>query len=148
MLMIATASLFSWVLSIEQVPQTLATWTKLMGADRNTFLMASVLIFLFLFAVLDGLPAMLMVIPIFVPIAAQFGVSAFHYGIIMFAVTGIALFLPPVGVGLFIAMNFADTTVPRVAPTLLSYHVTMFIVCILITYVPWITEVIPRLLHY
>ena len=54
----------------------------------------SILVFLFLFSLLDGLPAILMVIPIFVPIGKQLGIDPLHYGIIMTAITGIALFSP------------------------------------------------------
>ena len=146
LLLIGTANIFSWLLTIQQVPQTIAAWMQSLGQGRALFLFLSVVVFLFLFALLDGLPAMLMVVPIFVPIATRLGIDALHYGILMTAITGIALFMPPVGVGLYVAASIAETTVSRAGWVLLPYLVTMFLVTLVIAYVPWIVHVVPRLL--
>ena len=146
MLLIGTANIFAWLLTIQQLPQTIAAWMQSLAQGKALFLLLSVVVFLFLFALLDGLPALLMVIPIFVPIATRLGIDPLHYGIIMTAVTGIALFMPPVGVGLYVAAGIAETTVARAGWVLLPYLVTMFLVTLVITYVPWIVYVVPRLL--
>ena len=65
----------------------------------------------------DEPPAVIILGPIFYPIAAQMGVSTLHFSIIIVACVGIGLFLPPVGVGLFIACGIAHTTVTRVMGT-------------------------------
>jgi C4-dicarboxylate transporter DctM subunit len=146
LLLIGTANIFSWLLTVQQVPQAIAAWMQSLGQGRVLFLLLSVVVFLFLFALLDGLPAMLMVVPIFVPIAARLGIDALHYGILMTAITGIALFMPPVGVGLYVAASIAETTVARAGWVLLPYLITMFLVTLVIAYVPWIVHVVPRLL--
>jgi C4-dicarboxylate transporter, DctM subunit len=138
LLLIATANIFAWLLTIQQLPQSIAGWMQSLGHGKD----------LFLFSLLDGLPAMLMVIPIFVPIGEQLGIDPLHYGIIMTAITGIALFMPPVGVGLYVAANIAETTVTRAGKVLLPYLATMFLATLLIAYVPWITNVVPRLLGF
>jgi C4-dicarboxylate transporter DctM subunit len=148
MLLIATANIFAWLLTIQQLPQSIAGWMQSLGHGKDLFLFMSILVFLFLFSLLDGLPAMLMVIPIFVPIGKQLGIDPLHYGIIMTAITGIALFMPPVGVGLYVAANIAETTVTRAGKVLLPYLATMFLATLLIAYVPWITHVVPRLLGF
>jgi tripartite ATP-independent transporter DctM subunit len=148
MLLIATANIFAWLLTIQQLPQSIAEWMQSLGHGRDLFLFMSILVFLFLFSLLDGLPAMLMVIPIFVPIGKQLGIDPLHYGIIMTAITGIALFMPPVGVGLYVAANIAETTVTRAGKVLLPYLATMFLATLLIAYIPWITYVVPRLLGF
>jgi C4-dicarboxylate transporter DctM subunit len=148
MLLIGTANIFAWLLTVQQLPQSIAAWMQSLGHGRALFLLLSIVTFLFLFSLLDGLPALLMVIPIFVPIGTQLGIDPLHYGIIMTAITGIALFMPPVGVGLYVAANIAETTVARAGRVLLPYLATMFLATLIIAYVPWITHVIPRLLGF
>ncbi|MGQ0654606.1 MAG: TRAP transporter large permease [Betaproteobacteria bacterium] len=146
MFLIGTASVFSWLMTIEQVPQAIAAWIKAVGGGRNVFLLLSLITFLVLFAVFDGFPAMLMCLPIFVPMARSFGIDPVHYGIIMMAITGVALFLPPIGVGMFVVVNIARTSVWALSRALYPYIVTMFIACLIITYVPSITLFLPRLI--
>ena len=99
-----------------------------------------------LFALLDGLPGMLMIVPVFVPIAQQLGVDLLHYGIIMTTVMGIALFLPPLGVGLFIVLGIAGCTLREMTRHLLPYLATMFLIALVIAFVPWITYLLPSAL--
>jgi C4-dicarboxylate transporter DctM subunit len=105
----------------------------------------SILVFLPLFALLDGLPGMLMIMPVFVPIAQHLGVDLVHYGILMTAVMGIALFLPPVGVGLYIVLGLSGATLGEISRHLLPYLATMTAVAVLIAFVPWIVYLVPYL---
>jgi tripartite ATP-independent transporter DctM subunit len=143
MLMIAGANIFAWLMTVEGVPATLASLINAVGGGRTMFLILSVVIFLPLFALLDGLPGMLMVIPVFVPIAQQIGVDLIHYGILMTTVMGIALFLPPLGVGLYIVLGLSGATLGQISRHLLPYLATMTAVAILIAVVPWIVYVVP-----
>jgi len=146
MLMIAAANIFAWILTVQQVPQALAGAIQAVGGGQALFLLLSFVVFLVLFALLDGLPAMLMVMPVFVPVAQQLGIDLLHYGIMMTLVTGIALFLPPFGVGLYIVIGLAGTTVAKVSRCLLPYQATMFVMSLVITFVPWLIYVVPKLL--
>ena len=146
MLMIAGANIFSWLMTVEQVPHTLARLIQEAGGGKTLFIFLSVLIFLVLFALLDGLPGMLMIVPVFVPIAQQLGVDLLHYGIIMTTVMGIALFLPPLGVGLFIVLGIAGCTLREMTRHLLPYLATMFLIALVIAFVPWITYLLPSAL--
>ena len=146
MLMIAGANIFSWLMTVEQVPQTLARLIQGVGGGKTLFIFLSVLMFLVLFALLDGLPGMLMIVPVFVPIAQQLGVDLLHYGIIMTTVMGIALFLPPLGVGLFIVLGIAGCSLRDMTRHLLPYLATMFLIALVIAFVPWITYVLPSAL--
>lgn len=143
MLMIAGANILSWLMTVERVPHAMARMIQELGGGQNAFIFLSVLAFLVLFALLDGLPGMLMIAPVFVPLAQQLGVDLLHYGIIMTAVMGIALFLPPFGVGLFIVLGIAGCPLRDLARELLPYLVTMLAVALLIAYVPAISFVVP-----
>ena len=143
MLMIAGANIFAWLMTVEQVPQTLARLLQSVGGGQSLFMVLSVLVFLVLFALLDGLPGMLMITPVFVPLAQQLGVDLLHYGIVMTTVMGISLFLPPLGVGLFIVLGISGASVREVSRHLLPYLATMLGVALLIVFAPWITYVVP-----
>jgi C4-dicarboxylate transporter DctM subunit len=143
MLLIGGANIFAWLMTVEGVPTMLADAIRSVGGGQGTFLVLSILVFLPLFALLDGLPGMLMVMPVFVPIAQQLGIDLVHYGILMTAVGGISLFMPPIGVGLYIVLGLAGAPVGEVARYLVPYLLTMTAVTILIAFVPWVVYVVP-----
>ncbi len=146
MIMVGMASVFAWILTREQVPQALANLIHSLGGGKILFLFLINIAFLFLGAVLEGVPALIMTVPILLPIATQFGIDPIHFGIILIANMGIGLFLPPVGLGVFIGCSIGRITVSEVAKPLLPYLGINFAVVLLITYWPWLTLVIPKLL--
>jgi len=70
-------------------------------------------LFILMGAVLEGLPAVVIVLPTFLPVVKQLNIDLVHYCIVVVAATGIGLFLPPIGVGLFISCAIANITVDR-----------------------------------
>ena len=145
MIMVGMASAFAWILSREQVPQALANFIFSIGGGKVFFLFLINIAFLFIGAVLEGVPALIMTVPILLPIATQLGVDPVHFGIVLIANMGIGLFLPPVGLGVFIGCSIARITVAEVVRPLFPYLVVNFAVVLLITYWPWLTLVIPGL---
>ncbi len=146
MIMVGMASVFAWILTREQVPQALANFIHSLGGGKVLFLFFINVAFLFLGAVLEGVPALIMTVPILLPIATQFGIDPVHFGIVLIANMGIGLFLPPVGLGVFIGCSIGKITVSQVARPLLPYLGVNFVTVLLITYWPWLTMVIPKLL--
>jgi C4-dicarboxylate transporter DctM subunit len=146
MIMVGIASVFGWILTREQVPQALAAAINSMGGGKNLFLLMINIAFLFIGAILEGVPALIMTVPILLPIATQFGVDPVHFGIILIANMGIGLFLPPIGLGVFIGCSIGKITVSEVAKPLIPYLAVNFAMVLLITYWPWLTMVIPNLL--
>jgi tripartite ATP-independent transporter DctM subunit len=146
MIMVGMASVFGWILTREQVPLSLANLIHSLGGGRVLFLFIINIAFLFLGAVLEGVPALIMTVPILLPIATRFGVDPVHFGVILIANMGIGLFLPPVGLGVFIGCSIGKITVSEVARPLLPYLAVNFATVLLITYWPWLTMVIPGLL--
>ena len=146
MIMVGMASVFAWILAREQVPQALASLIHSMGGGKVLFLLLINIAFLFLGAVLEGVPALIMTVPILLPIATQFGIDPVHFGIILIANMGIGLFLPPIGLGVFIGCSIGRVNVSEVAKPLFPYLGVNFVTVLLITYWPWLTMVIPKLL--
>jgi C4-dicarboxylate transporter DctM subunit len=143
MLLIGGANIFAWLMTVSGVPTAIAEAIQSMGGGKTVFLLMSIVVFLPLFALLDGLPGMLMIMPVFVPIAQRLDVDLIHYGILMTAVMGIALFLPPVGVGLYIVLALSGATLGEISRHLFPYLATMTAVAVVIAFVPWIVYLVP-----
>jgi len=142
---LAAASAFAWILVREWVPQTLGEWIAGIGAGRAGFLVLTVLLFVVIGALLEGLPALLIFGPILFPISRSIGVDPVHYGIVIIAAMGIAFFLPPVGVGLSIAAAIARVDIDDVSRNYVPYLMALLIGLALIAAFPFFTLVLPRL---
>jgi C4-dicarboxylate transporter DctM subunit len=145
MLLIGSANIFAWLMTVSGVPAALAAAIQASGAGKPLFMILSMLVFLPLFALLDGLPGMLMIMPVLVPIAQQLGVDLVHYGIVMTTVMGVSLFLPPVGVGLYIVLGLSGATLGETSRYLFPYLATMTAVAALIAFLPWLVYLVPYL---
>jgi C4-dicarboxylate transporter DctM subunit len=141
--LIASASVFTWLLAHEQVPQRVAQLLLAVAPQRWVFLLVSVGIFITFAALLEGVPAVLILGPLLYPLAAQMGVHPLHFSILIVACVGIGLCLPPLGVGLLIACTIARTTVPTVLGTVLLYLGVLVLGVLVVAFVPWITLVLP-----
>ena len=144
MLLIGSATVFSWVMTVERVPQTIAKVVIGISNSPWFFLLLSNIIFVIFGAVLEGLPAMIVFVPVMYPIAAQFGIDPLHYGILIIASIGIGVFLPPIGVALFIACAIAKLSIVESTKYMAPYLVILFIGLLVITYLPWFTLVLPQ----
>lgn len=146
MLLIGVASLFAWILSSQQVPQALARAIQSVASGPVLFLLLTVVVMLLLGAVLDGLPAMIMLVPVLLPMALQFNIDPMHFGIVIIAVIGVGLFLPPIGLGLIVAAAIAKVSIGEVSKPLMPYLATMLATVLVITFWPELTLIVPRLL--
>jgi tripartite ATP-independent transporter DctM subunit len=142
---LAAASAFAWILVREWVPQTLGEWIGAAGAGRTGFLTFTIVLFVLIGALLEGLPALLIFGPILFPISRAVGLDPVHYGIVIVAAMGIAFFLPPVGVGLSIAAGIARVDIDDVSRSYMPYLVALLIGLALIAAFPALTLVLPRL---
>ncbi len=82
--------------------------------------------------------------PILMPIAGQVGISPLHYGIVLLIAMGIGLFMPPVGVGLFIACGIAEVSVDQATRAMLPFIAVLCAGLVIVIFVPWFTLVLPR----
>jgi C4-dicarboxylate transporter DctM subunit len=143
---LAAASAFAWILVREWVPQTLGEWMGAAGAGRAGFLAMTIVLFVVIGALLEGLPALLIFGPILFPISRALGLDPVHYGVVIVAAMGIAFFLPPVGVGLTIAAGIARVDIDDVTRTYVPYLLALLMGLALIAAFPVLTLVLPRLL--
>ena len=147
MLLVGTASVLSWIFASQGVPKLIAEVLIGLSSDPMLILLVTILVFVPLGAVLEGVPAMIILVPVFYPIIARFGVDPLHYGVLVVASLGLGLFLPPFGVGFFIACALGRTSVESAARAYVPYLAALLIGLLLVAFVPWITLVLPRLMN-
>src|SRR5262249_771483 len=94
--------------------------------------------------VLEGLPAAVVLVPVVFPIARQIGIHPIHLNIVLTAAVGIGLFLPPIGVGLLMALRFADVSVGRHFRAYCPYLASLVVGLLISSVFPDITLFLPR----
>jgi C4-dicarboxylate transporter DctM subunit len=145
MLVISTSSIFAWVLANQQIPQKVAETLFTLSNQPWVFLLLVNLLMLVVGCFLDATPALLILVPILLPLALRLGIDPVHFGIVLVANLGIGFITPPVGVTLFVATSITGVPIARVVKPLMPYFLVMVTSLLLITYVPWFTLVLPRL---
>jgi C4-dicarboxylate transporter DctM subunit len=143
MLMVAAATIFSWIVTSQQVPRLIGDY--LISVTDNKYLLLFVfnLVLLVAGAILDLTPAMIIFIPVLAPIAQYVGVDLIHFGVIVVANLGIGLFTPPVGSCLFVSCSIADVNMREIFKGFAPYFIGMFIALMLITYFPGLSLWLP-----
>lgn len=146
LLITAGASAFSWILASTGAPSQLAAQV-LAGTTSPVAIMALFnLIMLVAGAFLDSASAIIVLAPLLQPIAAQVGVDPIHFGIITLVNLSIGMLTPPVGLNLFVAMGISKMSLYEVFKASLPMILLMLIALVFITYIPWISMVIPNIL--
>ncbi len=143
-LLLAAAGLVSWYLTVQQMSTALLRVMTAVPGSSLVFLVATALVFVFFGAVIEGLPAVIILLPSLLPVAVDLGIHPIHYAIVIVAAVGIGLFLPPIGVGLFIACGIADISVDRATRAMLPFVAVLSAGLAVIILVPWFTLVLPR----
>ena len=148
MLLIGTSTAMSWVLSYENIPQNLASGILSLTESRIVILLLINLMLLLVGTFMDMTPAVLIFTPIFLPIAVQLGITPLHFGILMVLNLCIGLCTPPVGSILFVGCGIGKTTIAETSKALMPFYTVMVLILLLVTYLPWISELLPRMLGY
>ncbi len=145
MLLIATSTAMSWLLAYENIPQAVGTALLAVSDNPVIILLLINLALLLVGAFLDMTPAVLIFTPIFLPVASDLGMSPLHFGIMLVLNLCIGLCSPPVGSLLFVSSAIGKTAMARIVRPLLPMYLVMFLVLMVVTYVPATAEWLPRL---
>lgn len=147
MFLIATASLFSWILTVERIPQMVAQLFLSISHDRNViFLMINILL-LFVGTFMDLSPALILLMPVFLPLIKSLGIDLIHFGVVVVMNLCIGLLTPPVGTCLFVACNIAKIGLTEITKGVWPFILVMIGVLMLATYVPEIVLWLPRMMR-
>lgn len=133
---IAATSLFGWLLAIEQIPQQLTKALLDITSNKTLLILLINLLLLFTGMFLDSAPAILLLAPILLPVAANLGIHPVQFGLMMVINLAIGLLTPPVGTAMYVASNISGVPIPRLSRALLPFLAIMLIVLMLISFVP------------
>ena len=146
MFVIANALILKHVLTDEQVPQSIANAMLGAGLGPVAFLIVVNVILLIGGQFMEPSGLILIVAPLVFPIAIELGVDPIHLGIIMVVNMEIGMITPPVGLNLFVTSGVAGMPMMRVVYAALPFLAVLFVFLILVTYIPWISTVLPNAL--
>ena len=144
MFLLAVASVYQFLMGMLGVPAMLGELLQPLEATPWLFLLAIAVLVMLFGMVLEGLPAAVVLIPVVFPAAMRIGIHPIHFDIVLTAAVGIGLFLPPMGVGLLMALRFANISVGRHFRAYWPYLVALFVGLMLLILFPEITLVLPR----
>ena len=146
MLIVGFSMIFSWILAVEQVPQMAADFFLGLDIGTNWILFILVIIILIIGTFIDVAPALLLVVPILLPVMTGLGISGLQFGAMMITGCAIGLVTPPIGMCLNAATKVCKLQITQIFKEALPFIVCNFIVLMLVTYVPAISTWLPEML--
>ncbi|MHB0951478.1 MAG: TRAP transporter large permease [Allorhizobium sp.] len=138
--LIMSAKVFGWVLTYNQVPQAVAAFITTLTADPIIFML---LIFMALSIVgmfLDGIAALIILVPILLPVAATYGIDPIQFGVMTALTLVLGLLTPPVGAGLYIAAAMSNINITRLSRLVFPYVIATCIVILAVILFPWMVR--------
>jgi tripartite ATP-independent transporter DctM subunit len=147
-IILSTAAIFSWLLAAEQVPQIIANHVLSLTTNKIWVLLVINLILLIVGCFMDQTAALIILAPVFAPLAYQVGVHSLHFGMIMILNLVIGLITPPLGASLFTVCSIGHMPLETVIRPIFPFTLTLIAILILITYIPELSLMIPRLLGF
>lgn len=136
LIIVASAGVFSWVLSVQGVPQGLLGWIAGLDLSPVGFLLAINVFLLLLGCVLDPTSAILVLTPILMPIIHHLGIDPIHFGIIMTVNLSIGMFTPPFGLNIFVSQSVFNAQLADIYRGILPFFWVQLIALAAITFVP------------
>jgi len=143
---IAAAGSFAWTLTAANLPAALVETLHLMGDSPALFLIGSMVLLIVVGTLLEGLPALIILGPLLLPLANGLGIDSIHYSMVILLAMGIGIFIPPIGICFYISCAVAEADVEASARTMLPYLAVLILGVLTVAFVPWFTNAVPNLL--
>lgn len=143
---IANAVMFAFILTSEQLPQTLSAWIVDLGLGKIGFLLVVNVILLVIGMVMEPSAIVLIMAPILYPVAVKLGVDPVHFGIMLVVNMEIGLCTPPVGLNLYVASALSRLGLTEVTRASWPWLLTALVFLMLVTYVPALSLSLPQVL--
>lgn len=146
--LIGVSSIMSWVMAFTNIPALVSSGLLSISNNKIVILLMINLILLIVGTFMDMTPACLIFTPIFLPVCQTLGMHTVHFGIMMIFNLCIGTITPPVGTTLFVGVKVGGVKIETVIKQLLIYFAAIFIVLMMVTYIPQISLWLPGLLGY
>ena len=145
--LVAFASTFGRLLTLEQVPNNLANFIAGISSNRYIILLLINIFLIFVGMFMETIASIIILTPILLPVVTGLGVDPVMFGVMMTANLAIGFCTPPLGVNLFVASGISGLKVEEITKAILPYFAVMFIVLLLISFVPAISLALPAVLN-
>jgi TRAP-type transport system large permease protein len=145
MFIIALSAGFGWLLAVSGVPRQIGMWIASLSSDPVIILMVINVLLLIVGIFMEPLPALLILIPVLVPIVKAVGIDLVHFGLVMVFNLCIGLITPPVGILLYICAKFANVTLEEESRELTPFLIASIVVLLIITLFPSTVLWLPRM---
>lgn len=143
--LVAAAGVFSWVLIYGRVPQSIAVWIQAVARDPITFLLLVNVILLLIGTVVDGAPALIMTVPILLPIATGvYGIDPFHFGVVVVLNLVLGFMTPPVGLCLYVGAAVTGVRPSRLFVVTLPFFAVTVVILVLLSVFPVLSTFLSR----
>lgn len=143
---ITNAVLFSFLMTYENIPQLLTNWMLESGLGTIGFLLAVNMLLLLAGNVMEPSSIVLILAPILFPVALKLGIDPIHFGILITVNMEVGMCHPPVGLNLYVASGITRLGITEITIAVWPWLLTMLIFLLLVTYIPWLSLVLPRAL--
>jgi len=148
LMVIGAVSAANWLMTYNRVPNMITDFALTFMTAKWMFLVSSMILFLIVGLFLEGIAAMLVLVPILHPIAVSMGVDPTHYGILVVFNLMIGLITPPMGLCLFVADSVANVGLGRLIRQIWPFFLVELAALIIITFIPATVTWIPRLFGF
>ncbi len=146
MILIGFAACFGYLMTLMQIPLKVTSFFTSVSDNKYVILMLINIMLLLLGTLMDMAPLILILTPILLPVVKALGVDPVHFGMIMMVNLGIGLITPPVGSVLFVGAAVAKLKMGVVVRAMKPFFLALFIVLMMVTYIPWLSLWLPRLM--
>ncbi|HSV51170.1 MAG TPA: TRAP transporter large permease [Burkholderiaceae bacterium] len=135
--LVAAAAVFSWILIFGKVPQAAAAWIQTVAKDPVSFLLITNVLLLVIGTVIDGIPGLIMTVPILLPIATEvYGIDPRHFGVVVVINLVLGLMSPPVGLSFFVASAVTGAKPGKMFIVTLPFFVICCVALVLLSLFP------------
>jgi tripartite ATP-independent transporter DctM subunit len=144
---IAAAFSFGWTLTAANLPASLALILHSSGDSRIVFTLGTIVLLIVVGSLLEGLPALIILGPLLMPIASQYGIDVIHYSMIIILAMGVGIFIPPIGIGFYVSCTVSESRLEATGRAMLPYLAVLLIGVLVVAFVPWFTLAVPHLIR-
>jgi len=143
-MLIGFAMIFGYLLATEGLPAAVAIWMRSSEMPAWGVLVISALIFVFVGAVLEGAPAVLIFVPILLPVVRYLDIDIVHWLTVVVLASGIGLFVPPTGLAVMVACSVGKVSMEQMIKPLIPFLLVLMLGLAVIIFFPWISTVVPQ----
>jgi tripartite ATP-independent transporter DctM subunit len=146
-MLLGFAMIFGYLIATQGMPMAVATWMREAQVPAWGVLVISALIFVFIGSVLEGAPAVLIFVPILLPVVRALNIDMVHWLTIVVLASGIGLFIPPTGIAVLMACSIGKIKMEKLFRPMLPFLGVLFLGLLVLIAFPSITTIVPQLLN-